>query len=196
MRTTMIVAAAVLTLSTSAALGQKALPGSKVTAAKVSEKPSASRPHEVDEKAIRAVVDAFAKAYNEHNAKAIGNLFTADAEIVNDQGEVKQGRAEIEQEFAETFDDTPETHISIAIKTIRFLGAAVAAEDGTATVVRAKGDAPARTRYAVMHVKQDGKWQMASARDLANEEPAGDAQLKELGLQVVHPAKQERLGAS
>jgi hypothetical protein len=47
---------------------------SKTAAAPVAAAPSA------EEKAIRAVADAYVKAYNAHDAKAVAALFTPDAQ--------------------------------------------------------------------------------------------------------------------
>lgn len=135
--------------------------------------------HEADEKLIRRTVDDFSKAYNAHDAKAVGALFTADAEIVNEDGVVTQGRAEIERAFGEIFEEDPETQISIAIKSIRFLGLSVAVEDGTSSVIPAMDEPAERSRYTAVHVRQDGRWLMASARDLADE-PTEEDQLKQL----------------
>src|SRR5436309_1064131 len=84
--------------------------------------PTASRPREQDEKAIRQVVDAVAKAFDAKDAKAMAALFTQDAEIVNEDGEVSQGREAIEQAFQNIFDDDPKAHIDIHVESIRFVG--------------------------------------------------------------------------
>src|SRR5262245_53172364 len=49
-----------------------------------------------DEQAIRQLVDGLLKAYNAHDARAMANLFVADGEMVDEDGDVVQGRAAIE----------------------------------------------------------------------------------------------------
>jgi uncharacterized protein (TIGR02246 family) len=158
-------------------MAQKAPPGTKASAPKSDAK--AASAGEADEKAIRLVADAFAKAYNGHDPKAIAGLFTPQGELVDEDGEVKQGRAAIEREFAQVFETFPEANISISIKSIRLLGPNIAAEDGSANVVHEPADPGGLTRYTVIHVKQDGKWLIASTRDYPDE-AMGDHELKQL----------------
>ena len=74
----------------------------------------------------------------------------------------------------------PRGKIEISIKSIRFVTPVIAIEDGTSTVTHEANEPPERDRYMVIHVKQDGKWIMASARDLADEESSGQDQLQQL----------------
>src|SRR5262245_57145784 len=54
-----------------------------------------------DEQAVRASVDAFVKAYNSGNAKALAELFAPDGQILTEDGETLQGREAIEEGFKE-----------------------------------------------------------------------------------------------
>jgi uncharacterized protein (TIGR02246 family) len=161
-------------------VAQTAAPGGRSAAAKADNKAAADRARESDTKAIRAAADAFAKAYNAHDPKAISALFAADGEIVDEAGDAKQGRAEIEGVFTAVFEEYPEATMSIDIGAIRFLGANLAEEDGAVKVVHIPGDAPEENRYTVLHLKQDGKWLMASARDLSEDQADPAARLKPL----------------
>jgi uncharacterized protein (TIGR02246 family) len=143
--------------------------------------PTPSAAMSADETAIRHVVDAFTKAYNQADAKAIAVLFTPEAEIVNEEGATHQGRAAIEEEFAAIFKDHPQAHIAIHIDSIRFVSPTVAVEVGSTTIVHDPQMQAEHDRYEVIHVKQDGAWQMASARDLPDETGSSDEQLKQLG---------------
>lgn len=139
----------------------------------------ADRARDTDEKAIRQTADAFVRAYNAHDAKAIAALFTPDGEIVDEAGDARQGRAEIEAVFSAVFDEYPEAQMSVAIDAIRFLGANLAEEDGVTTVVHEPGEPAEPNRYTALHLKQDGKWLMASARDLPPQQSAPE-ELKSL----------------
>ncbi len=86
--------------------------------------------HQQDEKAIRLAAEAFAKAYNAGDAKAIALLFAADGEIVSEEGQATRGREGIEQVFAGIFKEHPKTHMDQAIGSIRFIGPSMAVEDG------------------------------------------------------------------
>ncbi len=150
----------------------------KPAAATAASAPVAARPQ--DEKAIQLAAEAFAKAYNAGDAKAIAALFLADGEIVNDQGESTQGREGIEQVFAGIFKDHPKTHIDLAGKSIRFIGPDTAVEDGVATVTYGPDEPAERSPYTVVYSRQHGKWLTASSRDLPNEAPTPEEQLKQL----------------
>jgi uncharacterized protein (TIGR02246 family) len=150
-------------------------------AAAKSETRTASDPaRAADEKAIRAVADAYTKAYNAHNAKAIAGLFTADAQIVDAAGHPVQGRAAIEQVFTAAFTEYPEARTTVEIKGVRFLSPSLAVEDGNAHVTLVPGEPAEPNHYTVVHVKQDGAWLMASAHDLPGESAAPGEQLKPL----------------
>jgi uncharacterized protein (TIGR02246 family) len=136
--------------------------------------------HQQDEKAIRLAVEAFAKAYNAGDAKAIASLFVADGEIVSEEGQSTQGREGIKQVFAGIFKEHPKTHMDLAVGSIRFIGADMAVEDGTATVIYAPDEPAQHSPYTVVHARQDGKWLTASARDLPDDTPTPEEQLKQL----------------
>ncbi|MGA2796998.1 MAG: SgcJ/EcaC family oxidoreductase [Thermoguttaceae bacterium] len=150
-------------------------------AAPAAQSASAVQPaHQQDEQAIRQLADAFTKSYNAKDAKTLASLFAPGAEIVDENGNAFQGRENIEQVFDGIFKEHPKGKIKISIKSIRFVTPATAIEDGTSTVTHEAGEPPERDRYMVVHVKQDGKWIMASARDLADEEKSGEDQLQQL----------------
>ena len=137
-----------------------------------------------DEAAIRLVVDAFTKASNAHDAKALAALYAPDGELVNEDGHVVQGRDAVEKTFAAMFAASPKLQIGVSMQSVRFIGASVAIEDGTSTIMRKPGDNAEHSRYAVVYAKQDGKWQIASARDLPDEEAAASDELGQLGWMI------------
>src|ERR1700733_9335541 len=87
-----------------------------------------------DESAIRANVEAFVKAYNAGDAKAVANLFAAEAQVIDEDGETTQGREAIEKRVAGTFAESSEGRIKLDIESIRFVGSGLAIETGKATV--------------------------------------------------------------
>src|SRR2546421_131987 len=136
MKRTFLAMAALLAacLFVAQAKAQKAPATGKPGAKSDAKSAPADRAREADEKAIRAAADAFVKSYNAHDAKAIAGLFIADAELVDEQGDARQGRGEIERIFAGVFQQFPQAKVEIAIKSIRFLSPALAVEDGLLTV--------------------------------------------------------------
>ncbi len=133
-----------------------------------------------DEQAVRGVAETFAKAYNSGDAAGVAALFTPEAEIIDEEGHRSEGRQAIEKVFAEIFRASPGGRIEIAIESIRFLMPTVAIEDGIASVIGAGGEPAERTRYTVVHVKREGRWLMASARDLPECPSTSSEELKQL----------------
>ena len=129
---------------------------------------------------IRLAAEAFAQAYNAGDAKAIARLFVADGEIVSEEGQSTQGREGIEQAFAGVFKEHPKTRMDLAIESIRFIGPDMAAEEGIATVTQGPGEPAQRSPYSVTYARQDGKWLTASSRDLPDDTPTPEEQLKQL----------------
>jgi uncharacterized protein (TIGR02246 family) len=143
-------------------------------------KPPPKADRSADEKAIRANVDAFVRAYNTGNAKAVAALFTSDAIIVDKDENTSQGRAEIEKTFKELFAEAPRKRIEVNVELIRFIGPDLAVEVGMTKETAAPGEPPVYDRYTVLHVKRDGKWQMALARDSEGPPPSNHEQLRPL----------------
>jgi uncharacterized protein (TIGR02246 family) len=158
---------------------QKQAAGSQTPAS-----PSESRKE--DEKAIRDAAEAFAKAYNAHDAKAVAALFTVDGEIVDESGDWLQGHEAIVWAFGEIFRLHPKAKIQSTIESVRFVGPSVAIEDGTSTVTHLDdaGTLQEHSRYTVVHIKQAGQWRMASARDYPNEPASANEELSQLGWMV------------
>jgi uncharacterized protein (TIGR02246 family) len=119
-----------------------------------------------DIEAIRKTGQDFEAAYSARNAEALANLYTADGEIVDLEGNVVRGRAAIAQGFRKIFDEQPNGKMTITITSIRLVAPEVAVEDGTTRTVPASNQPPIYGRYVAVHAKQDGQWRVASVRDL------------------------------
>jgi uncharacterized protein (TIGR02246 family) len=170
MHKTLVPAVALAVLFATAALGDEATKQSTPPA----QAPSA------DEQAVRLLADAFVKAYNAGDAKAVAALFVADGEIVNEARESRQGQAEIERAFGEFFQSHPKAKIAVSIESVRVLSPTTAVEDGDSTVTSPSGQTIERNRYMVVYAKQDGAWKMATARDLPGEPASSAEELKDL----------------
>jgi uncharacterized protein (TIGR02246 family) len=137
-----------------------------------------------DETAIRANIAQFVKAYNAGDAKAVAALFTPDGEAWDKDGNEAEGREAIEQTFGELFAAMPKRQLELFVESIRFIGANLAMETGTTKETAAPGESPEYDRYTVLHVKRDGKWQMALARDEEGPAPTAHEQLQPLAWLV------------
>ena len=118
---------------------------------------------------LKSSAVAFEKAFNAGDAKAIAAQFSEKAEVVDEDGDIVEGRANIEARFAEIFKDNPKARIEVELTSLRQLGPDVAVEDGFSTTTLNPGTPGARSPYTLVHVKRDGKWLVASVRDFPAE---------------------------
>jgi len=149
---------------------------------KAEARPEADR--SADEAAIRANVAVFVKAYNARDSKAIAALFIPDGQIIDKEGNTSEGREAIAETFAEMFSETPQKRIEVTIESIRFLGSDLAMETGSTKETLAPNEVPEYDAYTVLHVKRNGKWQMALARDEEGPLPTGHERLRPLAWLV------------
>jgi uncharacterized protein (TIGR02246 family) len=137
-----------------------------------------------DEEAIRANIKAFVKAYNAGDAKAVAALFTPDGKIVDKEGDESEGREEIAETYSDIFKSNPQKKMEVFVESIRFIGSDLAMEVGSTKETPSPNEPPEYDRYTVLHVKRDGKWQMALARDEEGPPPSAHEQLKPLAWLV------------
>jgi uncharacterized protein (TIGR02246 family) len=120
-----------------------------------------------DEEAIRLTGDAYLKAFCSGDAKSVATLFTADAEYVDERGNLASGRNAIEEVMTSLFSDNPGCEIEIEIISIRFVSPGVAIEDGITAFTSSEEAQPINSLYSAVHVKENGKWMVASVREHA-----------------------------
>ncbi len=137
---------------------------------------------------LKASAAAFEKAYNSGDAKAIAAQFTENAEVVDEDGNAIEGRANIEARFAEIFKENPKARIAVELTSLRQLGPDVAVEDGYSTTTLSPDEPGSRSPYTLVHVKRDDKWLVASVRDFPEESTEAPAheQLQSLEWLVGH----------
>jgi uncharacterized protein (TIGR02246 family) len=133
--------------------------------------------------AVRAVVDAFLKAYNARDANALAGLFTDDAEIEDDDG-VTRGRPAIKDRFAQLFAENEGGKLEIVSNDIRLLSPEAAYEEGTAKLSAGNNQTSETGRYTVVYVKQGGRWLQARVREELADEPSAHNRLKDLEWMV------------
>ena len=127
--------------------------------------------------AIRAGSRAFADAFNRGDAKALAEFWTADGEYIDETGNVSSGRKAIEEGFAAFFAGNSKSKMQIDIDSLRLLSDSAAIEDGRAVIDPAPAGEPGTGRYSAVHVKVDGKWQLASVRDFYVATPSNHGNL-------------------
>lgn len=120
-----------------------------------------------DEKAIRAMAQAYVEAFNRKDADAVAAFWSPDAVYSNPiTGNEVRGRDAIRTELQQIFADAAPGTLEVTIDSVQFMSPNVAVEQGTARVVRPDED-PDETTYSAVHVKAEGVWLL----DRMSEEP-------------------------
>jgi uncharacterized protein (TIGR02246 family) len=142
---------------------------------------AADSKYPTEEVEILETAEAFVAAYAKHDAKAVAALFATEAEYIDVNGQVSQGREAIEKTLEEIFKGNPDCKLLFDIASIRFLGPNLAIEDGTTVSTTREGTPPTESRYTAIHAKADGQWQVASVREQGSSNPRQHAlRLKQL----------------
>jgi len=115
--------------------------------------------------AVRKTADAFAKAFNAGDARAVAAFWTKAGEYVGPDGETVRGRAELEKTYAEFFKNHPKAAIEVEIASVRLLGRHAALEEGSLKLKLPGEKEPGVSRYSVLHVREEDGWKMASVRE-------------------------------
>lgn len=164
-----------------AALGGGLVWGTEAVAQSAPEKPAASpAPRTADEKLIRAEADRFGEAFNAGDSKRVADLFTDDAEMIDEHGDRIQGRDHIREVFSTLFKDRAGVKITTFVDSVRFLGSDAAKEDGRSRLVFPGTEPAINRRYTVLYVKQDGRWLHSSVREELDPTNTPHDRLKEL----------------
>ena len=133
-----------------------------------------------DTQAIGDILGAFVKAYNARDAKAIGDLFTPEAEIEDEDGDITRGREDIVARFSGFFAGGESGTVSIETDSLRFLGADLAIENGVASIVSSPKAKPRTNQYTAIYARQGGQWLQARIRDEPSEDASAHEHLLEL----------------
>jgi uncharacterized protein (TIGR02246 family) len=131
---------------------------------------------DADRQAILKTARDFADAFNKGDAKAIGAMWTDNAECREAGGQTFVGRAAIEKAYADFFKANPGVKIEVLVKSVRFPAKDLAVEEGLLRQTRGPKDLPASTSYVVVHIREGGQWKMA----LSSEGALGQDRLEDL----------------
>jgi uncharacterized protein (TIGR02246 family) len=135
---------------------------------------AAPQEREADVRALGDLLASFVKAYNAKDAKALGDLFTADAEIEDEDGAVTRGHDAIVERFTGIFKEEKGDELAVDFNSLRFLGTDVAIEEGTASLSTGADTPPVTNRYSVIYARQGGRWLHARIRDEPPDEDPHD----------------------
>lgn len=145
--------------------------------------PSATASSDPNLDAIRAGSKEFVDAFNKGDAAAIAGMWTETGEYVDGAGNTYVGRAEIEKSYADFFAANADAKLQLNIDSLKTLSDTAAIEHGI-SIVAVPPAAAAAGQYEVIHVKVDGKWRMASVRDVVVETAAANQNLADLDFLI------------
>lgn len=119
-------------------------------------------------KAIGQAVAAYAEVFNKGDLAALSAVWAADAEYIDEQGTVTQGRDAITALFKQYLAELKGAKVAFKVTSVRALTADIAMQDGTSTITMPDGSVD-EGRFTAVWVKKNGKWLIHSARDLPYE---------------------------
>lgn len=129
--------------------------------------PAGALTQSADEKAVRESAKEFVTAFNKADAKGIGALWTVDCEYVDETGRTFRGRDAVEKEYSAFFAAHPGLTMDVSISAVKMIGDHAAIEDGNAVLKNAQGSPVSLGSYTAIHLKEGGKWLLASVRERA-----------------------------
>jgi uncharacterized protein (TIGR02246 family) len=140
-----------------------------------------------DEAAIRTADEAYVKAFNEHDAKALADAWSPEAVYLSRvTGDEVVGRAAIAEQFAALFKDQPEIKLDLSVESIQFVSPNVAVEHGIAKTLTPEGG-PEEIAYNAVFVRRDEQWLLDRVTDTAQEAANSSyEQLKPLEWMIGH----------
>lgn len=147
-------------------------------AAETTEKPTSP-----EATAITNQVPDYIKAYNAGDAKALAQYFTDDAEYTDENGQVTQGRSDIQQLLTDTFSENNGAKLDMQMNSVRPLGSDVFQGRGETTVTSPDGQKRSSS-YAAIYGKKDGKWLISSLIEYPEADPTPGEHLSQLGWMV------------
>lgn len=133
------------------------------SAAFAADHPDAAAMAEVRESGVRLTT-----AFNAGSVDDVAAVFLPKGELIDEEGTVYQGPAEIKTLLKAFFEKFPGAKLSTEVELVRIVGP-VAIEDGTRTITTQDGSVKSQFRYTAVWAKADKEWQLASFRDFADE---------------------------
>jgi uncharacterized protein (TIGR02246 family) len=145
---------------------------------------SASPAEQEAAKAIHPTSQAFLDAFKRRDSKAIANLWTAEGDYLDEQGQRLHGRAAIEKEYASLFAVHPDAEIRIASERVYLVAPGVAVEDGTIVLTPSPHVPPLVSRFTSVYLKQGDAWKLSNVRETRFNTPAQPQHVEQLGWLV------------
>jgi len=136
-----------------------------------------------DEAGVRAASKRYREALDRGDGAALAALWTADGDIVDEQGKVLPGRATVAA-TTKPPADTPPPAFRIQDTSLRFLTADVAVEDGVVEVTLPGLSRPLQGRFSASWVREADGWKIAALREDRLDTGADAEKLEDLDWMV------------
>jgi len=117
-----------------------------------------------DSDTVEASAEAFVKAFNDAKSDAIVSMFLPEGELVDEEGNLYQGKEQLTELFSAYFAQFPGAILQLTIESTRLIGDDIAIEEGT-RYISTKEDVTGQVRYVALRTKKNGKWYIASLRE-------------------------------
>lgn len=123
-----------------------------------------------DESPVKTAISETARKYEDAfrkgDASALAQMWAENGTYVYSDGNSFNGRAEIERFFQDYFKQADSAkNIEIVVETVKPIGSKGAVEKGVANIKDVNGKLLSTAPYTVIHVNNDGKWEMASVTE-------------------------------
>ena len=119
--------------------------------------------------AIAAEAEATVKAFNGGDAAALGGMFIADGELVDENGTVTESRTEITSLFRRFFERFPKATLEMEVTDARAVGDEMVVEEGIRRITADQAAAAAQVRYVAVRLKEGDRWPLASYREFSDD---------------------------
>lgn len=136
-----------------------------------------------DEQGVRAASQRYREALDRGDGQALAALWTADGDIVDEQGNVLEGRTTVAATVPPAADGARPT-FRVNDTKLRFLTDAVAVEDGTVEVAMPGLTRPLKGRFSATWVREADGWKIAALREDRLDTPPGAETLADLDWMV------------
>lgn len=107
-------------------------------------------------------------AFNAGKVDEVVAIFLPEGELLDEDGTVHQGHAEIKGLLTAFFEKFPGAKVSAEVESVRMVGP-VAIEDGNRTITAEDGVVKSQFRYIAVWAKSEKGWKLASLRDVADD---------------------------
>ena len=133
-----------------------------------------------DGSAIQKQAEAFIKAFENGDAKAVAALWTEDGTYASLNGPELKGREAIQKAFTDLFANNKNMKVRITSDSLRFVTPDVAIEEGVCEVFQPDGGPPTQAHFSNVHVKKGGEWLLSSVKDSVFTPPSNFEHLRDL----------------